>query len=450
MNNLSKRITPKYLMIFTIPSILMMVFISLYTIVDGAFVSNFVNTNALSAVNIVFPFQSLALALGIMLATGGSAICARQMGEGDRILANRSFSLVVFCGCIIGFLLLVLGTVFTGSLVRLLGANDVIYQYCYDYMYTLALFAPLGILYVMFQFLFVTAGKPHLAFFTTLTGGLLNIIFDYLLIVNFSMGIRGAAIATGIGYTCPAVLGLLYFSFNKKSMLRFAKPYFSLRVLKGVLINGSSEMVSNMATAITTLLFNLIIMKHLGEDGVAAITIILYLQFLFMAIFYGYTSGMAPLVSYNFGAKNQIQLRKLYKLSVLFIFVCSAIAFVFARVLNDSVVGLFVKGDTDVFEFANKGMKLFAYSFLLMGFNTFMAGFFTALSNGKVSALLSFLRTFVFTISSILLLPILLGVNGIWLAVPLAELLAFVITIVCIIKMQPKYKIFNLRIEKSI
>ncbi|MCD4836397.1 MATE family efflux transporter [Phocea massiliensis] len=439
MNHLAHNITPGFLLRFTLPSIVMMVFNAFYTIVDGGFVSNFVGTGALSAVNIVYPTQSLTLAIGIMLATGGSAVCARQMGQGDDQGAKHSFSLLLFCGAAIGLLMAVVGTVFAGPIVRLLGSNDAIFQYCYDYMFYLSLFVPFAILQVMFQFFFTTAGRPGLGLAATLLGGVANIVFDYILIVPANLGIKGAAIATGIGFVLPSVMGLLYFSFNRKGHLCLVKPVLNLQILGESCINGSSEMVSNLATAITTLLFNLVMMNLLGEDGVAAITIIFYAQFLFTAVFFGFTSGVAPLVSFNYGAENHTRLQKLYRLSLIFVGICSALAFGGSLLLKGTVIRAFAKPGTAVYALAEEGMTLFAIGFLFMGFNIFVSGFFTALSNGRVSAILSFLRTLVFIVAAILLLPLLLGINGVWLSIPFAELLAAGVSAFYLAKLKPNY-----------
>lgn len=439
MNHLAHKITPGFLLRFTLPSIVMMVFNAFYTIVDGGFVSNFVGTGALSAVNIVYPTQSLTLAIGIMLATGGSAVCAKQMGQGDGLAAKHSFSLLLLCGSAIGLVMAIVGVGFAGPIVRMLGANDAIYQYCYDYMFFLSLFVPFAILQVMFQFFFTTAGRPGLGLGSTLLGGVANIVFDYLLIVPMGMGIKGAAIATGIGFVIPAVIGILYFTFNRSGQLCLIKPTWNLKVLGESCVNGSSEMVSNLATAITTLLFNLVMMQLLGEDGVAAITIIFYAQFLFTAVFFGFTSGVAPLVSFNYGSQNHGHLQKLCRLSLLFVGICSALAFGGSLLLKGVVIQAFAKPGTAVYALAEEGMTLFAIGFLFMGFNIFVSGFFTALSNGKVSAILSFLRTLVFIVAAILLLPYLLGINGVWLSIPVAELLAAIVSAAYLIKLRPAY-----------
>lgn len=441
MQTLSRPVTPGFLLRFTMPGMLMMIFNSVYTMVDGGFVSRFVGTGALSAVNIVYPAQSLVLAIGIMLATGGSAIVARQMGAGEQRRARESFSLLVLTGAVIGVILGAAGACFPKPLVQLLGANDAILQDGIRYLFWLSVFAPFMILQVMFQFFFSTAGRPNLGLLSTLTGGISNIVLDYVFIVGEKMGIAGAAIATGIGFLLPALMGLAYFFFlRKEAVLGFARPVFRLKTLGQACLNGSSEMVSNLAVSITTLLFNLYMMQTIGEDGVAAMTIVFYAQFLFTAMFFGYTSGAAPLLSFHYGAKNTGQMQKLYRLSMRFVIAASLAAFAASLGLGNFVVGVFAPVGTAVYDLASHGMRLFAFGFLFMGFNIFASGFFTALSNGKVSAALSFLRTLVFIIAAICLLPRLWGVDGIWLAIPVAELLAAILSAGCLFHYRRQYQ----------
>lgn len=440
MNSLQKNITPAFILKFALPSVIMMVFNSFYTMVDGGFVSNYVGTNALSAINIVYPAFNFILAIGIMLATGGSAVVAKQMGEGKNLQARQSFSLIAVCGVAVSVIISIISICFTKNIVLALGANDTIYNYCYDYAFHISLFIPFSMLQILFQFFFSTNGKPGLGLLSTVIGGISNIIFDYIFIVLLNMGIKGAAIATGIGFTIPSIIGLIYFFRKGKSALYFVKPVFRWNIIVRSCINGSSEMVSNLSVAITTFLFNLIMMKYLGEDGVAAITIVFYAQFLFTAVFFGYTSGVAPLISYNYGAQNKKRLKKLFHTSIIFIATCSVLAYGFSNLLAEDVVGIFTETGSSVFDLAIQGMRIFALSFLFMGFNIFASGMFTALSNGKVSAMLSFLRTFVFIILAILILPNLLEVNGVWLSIPVAEFLALIISMWYIIKWKKVYE----------
>ncbi len=440
MNSFERPITPGFLLRFTLPGMLMMLFNSFYTMVDGGFVSNYVGTDALSAINIVFPLINFVLAVGIMLATGGSAVTARQMGEKEPELARQSFSLLTVFTAGLGIVIAVLSIVFADPIVWALGSTDVLYEYCRDYLVFMSLFTPCCMLQILFQFFFTTAGRPNLGLAATLLGGVANMVLDYVLIVPLHMGIRGAAIATGIGQTIPTVIGLVYFFSRRNDLLYYVRPVLRGWVLGRACLNGSSEMVSNLAVAVTTFLFNIIMLSYLGEDGVAAITIVFYAQFFFTAIFFGYTSGVAPLISFHFGAQNHDRLKKLVRLSLLFVAVCSLLAYGLSVVLSQTVVGIFAQRGTAVFSIASDGMELFAIGFLFMGFNIFASGLFTALSNGIVSAVLSFLRTFVFLVAAIELLPKLWGVSGVWLAIPAAELLALVVSLACILRYRKRYQ----------
>lgn len=440
MNTFEKKITPGFLIKFTLPSVIMMVFNSFYTMVDGGFVSNMVGTTALSAVNISYPLISLVFAIGIMLASGGSAVVAKQMGEGQQLKAKQSYTFIVTCGVVVGFIIAAIGLLFTKEISLLLGANEAIYEYCYDYILYISIFIPFAILQVLFQFFFVTAGKPNLGLILTILGGVANIFLDYLFMGPMNLGIKGAAIATGIGFTIPAVIGLIWFANKEDRLLCFTKSKFDGKVLVKTCTNGSSEMVSNLAVAVTTFLFNKLMMRYVGEDGVAALTIVLYAQFLFTAVFLGYTSGIAPLFSYNYGAQKEERLKKLFKLSIIFITICAVGAYAFSLLLAKPVVGLFSEPNSTVYNLAIHGMDLFGISFLFMGFNIFASGLFTSFSNGLISALLSFLRTFVFIILAIMILPKFLDVNGIWLSIPLAEVVALVVSVVCILKYKKVYQ----------
>lgn len=440
MNTFEKKITPGFLLKFTLPSVIMMVFNSFYTMVDGGFVSNMVGTTALSAVNISYPLISLVFAIGIMLASGGSAVVAKQMGEGQQLKAKQSYTFIVTCGVVVGIIIAAIGLLFTKEISLLLGANEAIYEYCYDYILYISIFIPFAILQVLFQFFFVTAGKPNLGLILTILGGVANIFLDYLFMGPMNLGIKGAAIATGIGFTIPAVIGLIWFAKKEDRLLCFTKPKFDGKVLLKTCTNGSSEMVSNLAVAVTTFLFNKLMMRYVGEDGVAALTIVLYAQFLFTAVFLGYTSGIAPLFSYNYGAQNEKRLKKLFKLSIIFITICSIGAYAFSLLLAKPVVALFSEPNSTVYNLAIHGMDLFGISFLFMGFNIFASGLFTSFSNGLISAILSFLRTFVFIILAIMILPKFLDVNGIWLSIPVAEIVALFVSVIFMLKYKKVYQ----------
>lgn len=276
----------------------------------------------------------------------------------------------------------------------------------------------------------------------TFIGGVTNIVLDYVFIVVMDMGIKGAALGTGIGFSIPALIGLIYFALNRKGTIYLVKTKFDFSVILKACSNGSSEMITNLSVAVTTILFNITMMKYLGKDGVAAITIVLYSEFLFNAIFLGYSSGVAPLYSYNYGVKDTQKIKKLFRYSIIFIGATSVVIFALVNVLSDDIVGIFVKGNREVFEIALNGMNLFSFGFLFMGSNIFISSLFTALSNGKVSAGLSFIRTFVLISLMIMILPLIFGVNGIWLAVPVAEVIALIVSIICVVKLRDIYLYF--------
>lgn len=427
-NPLAKDFNTGSLLKFAFPTISMMLFMGLYTIVDTIFVSRFVNTNALSAINIVCPVINLIVGLGTMIATGGSAIVARKMGAGEPKRAKQDFTLLILFGFILGVVIFILGIIFIDEIIYALGADKVLFPYCKDYLTIILLFTPASMLQVLFQNLFVTAGKPTLGLVLSVSAGVMNIVFDYLFMAIFGMGIAGAGLGTGIGYLIPAITGIIVFS-KKSGTLSFVKPIIDIKVLGGSCINGSSEMVSQLSTAITTFFFNRTMMNLLGVNGVASITIIIYTQFLLTTLFIGFSMGVAPVISYNFGANNYYGLKKIYKICISFIFVGSLFIFALSFINGNSLVRLFTGTNEAVYKIAINGFMIFVFSFLFSGFNIFSSAIFTALSNGKLSALISFLRTFGFIMIGLLLMPQFIGITGVWLAVPIAEILTLCISL---------------------
>lgn len=413
---------------FALPTIITMIFMGLYTVGDTIFVSRFVNTNALSAINIVCPVINIIVGLGTMLATGCSAIIARKMGAKDTQRARQDFTLIVLAGAIIGFIITAFGITFIDKIIWGLGSNEILYPYCRDYLFVLLLFTPASILQVLFQNLIVTAGRPGFGMFLSISAGAINVFLDYIFMVPLNMGIVGSALGTGIGYMIPTVIGIVFF-IRGKGTLKFCKPVLELKVLGESCSNGVSEMVGQLAAAITTFLFNGVMMKLLGENGVAAITIIIYTQFLLTAFYIGFSMGVAPIISYNYGSKNRIRFTRIYCICSKIIVGISIFVFLFALIFATSLVSVFSPAGTEVFEIARNGFYIFLVSFLFCGFNIFSSATFTALSNGKVSAIISFLRTFGFITIGLLILPIYLNVSGVWLAVPLAEFLTLFLSV---------------------
>ncbi len=429
-NSLGTKTSTKSILKFAFPTIIMMVFMSLYTMMDGVFVSRLIDTDALSAVNIIYPLSNVVIAIGIMLATGGSAIVAKNMGEGKGELAVNNFSTILVFGIIVGIVTSILFFMFSEQIILFLGASPSLLDYCNEYALVLMLFNPLCIIKALFEFFLVTAGKPKLGLTITVVAGVSNMVLNYVFIEIINLGIAGAALGTGIGYTVASIAGLYFFITNRKGTLYLVKPKFNLKVIVESCFNGSSEMISNISIAITTLLFNIILMFMLGEDGVAAVTIILYSDFLFVAIFLGFSSGVAPIISYNYGANNKSQLRKIMSFCFKFIFMSSISMLAIGLLSSSFLVNLFTSGNQSVYDIALNGMYLFIPSFLFKGFNIFITSMFTAFSNGKLSAFLSFVRTFGLLIIFMLILPQLLDVDGVWLALPLAEGVALIITLI--------------------
>lgn len=424
--SLNRRITPWSLLSFAAPSIIMMVFMSLYTIVDGIFVSRFVGSNALSSLNIVYPVVNVAIAIAMMLASGGNAIISKYLGEENKKRACESLTQFVTVCILVSLVIVVISQVFLTEISRLLGSNEVLLADCKSYLGMVSLFIPACMLQTLFQMYLVTAGRPTMGLLLMIGAGIVNAVLDYVLIVICDMGVAGAALATGIGQCIPAIAGLVFFMFSKGE-LRFTGFKLSLRELGHACYNGSSEMVSELSNSVVTVLFNLVLMRLAGEAGVAAISILLYGQFLFNAFYLGFTIGISPIVGFQYGAKDKKKLRSIYKIAFLFVAVSAVILTVIAEVLATWIITVFTH-DSATFELAEIGFKIFAVNFLFSGLNITSSGFFTALSNGKVSAIISFSRTFIFTVLSLLILPHFLKIYGAWLAVPIAEAVTLLVT----------------------
>lgn len=437
-NSLGKEVTFLSLIKFTLPTIIMMVFFSLYTIIDGIFVSRYIGSNALSAINIVYPVICILIGISVMMATGGSAIVAKFMGEAKDKEARESFTLITITSIIFGLIIAIFSLIFIKQIIYLLGSTDSLYENSHTYLFTMLLFTPVIILKMLFDYFLITAGNPNLGLLSAIIGGVTNIILDYVLIVPLNMGLVGAALATCIGYSLPSIIGIIYF-FNKKNTLHFVKPKFNFKTILYSCSNGSSEMVTQISSAVTTFLYNIIMIKLLGENGVASITIVLYAQFLLVSAYIGFTSGVSPRISYNFGSENKQQLYKIIKYSYILIMLFSISTFIISKYLSPLLISIFAGNGTELYDITLNGFNLFQISFLLCGVNIFTSGMFTAFSNGKVSALLSLLRTFIFLSSGIIFLPSLIGVNGVWLAVPLAEIMTLVFSLFYIYKYKNIY-----------
>lgn len=437
-NPLSQNFNSVSLIKFAFPSMVMMVFMGLYTIVDTVFVARFVDTNALSSINIVCPVINIIVGLGTMLATGGSAIVAKKMGNGKTNEARSNFTLIIVTGIITGLIITIIGLLFLDEIIRGLGASEILFPYCKEYLTIQLIFAVGNIMQVLYQNLFVTAGKPTLGLVLSVLAGIANIAFDYIFIVLLQMGIKGAALGTGIGYMIPTIIGTIFF-LTGNSELHFCKPKMDAFVLVKSCSNGASEMVNQLSTAVTTFLFNATMIKLLGEDGVAAITVIIYSQFLLTTLYIGFSMGVAPVISYNYGSGNVKQLKRVVSICFRFIMIVSALVFLFSFFAGESIAKIFAENNENVFAITKAGFAIFSFSFLFSGCNIFVSALFTALSNGKTSATISFLRTFGFIMIFLLILPRFLQVTGVWLAIPIAELFTLILTIYLIFRHRKNY-----------
>lgn len=431
MNILAKDFDTKSLMKYVLPTISMMIFMSTYTIIDGLFVANLVGEDALSGLNMAWPAFNLVLAIGLMFSTGGTAVMGRLMGLGKVHEARSFLSILYIVAAILGAFLTVIFLCFSDEIILLLGANDELFPFAKEYLVSLSIFSTSFFLQVYSQSFFVLAGKPILGFCSCLLGGTTNIVLDYIFISPnmLNLGIAGAGFATGIGNCIPAIWGILYFIFCKKGTLYFEKPILKIKMLFQSMFNGMSELVNQLSTAITTLLFNVILLNIAGVAGVASISVILYIQMIQVALYFGYAIGVAPIISYKYGADDKIGLQHVINISFKFIIIVSTLVILLSFVFAEFSISIFIDKSSETFEMAVYGFRLFSIAYLFMGVNIFMSSMFTALSNGKISALLSFTRTFVFLVSSLLALPYFLDLNGVWLAVPIAEFLAFLLSV---------------------
>lgn len=437
--SLAKNFNMKTLIAFAFPNMIMMIFLSLYTIIDGMFISGFVGTDALSATNMVYPVTSIEMAFSIMIATGGSAIIAKKLGEGRQKEARSILTALTILTAVLGVIIAVLSIVFLKPIVYLMGASQVQFGYCVTYLGLLSVFVPFFLLETMFQIFFVTAGRPGLGLIVTMSAGITNIVLDYIFMGPLKMGVAGAAVATGIGHVVVAVCGIVFFAFSKNNSVKFFKPDFNFKVIIRAMLNGSSEMVTNTATAVTTFLFNYEFLKFYGEDGVAAITIVMYFQFVFTSVFFGYANGVAPVISFKYGMQDIRQLKSIYRHSMIFIIVCSVGIFALSILSIGSVLKFFTSPDSGVYSLTLHGFKIYATSFIIMGVSIYASSLFTAFSDGLVSAVISFARTFIFLVGTVTVLPVVLGREGVWLAVPAAEAMGLAVAVFFLISKHKKY-----------
>ncbi len=424
---------------FTLPSICMMVFTSIYGVVDGLFVSNFAGKTPFAAINLVMPFIMILGGMGFMIGTGGTALVSKLLGEGKKDEAHSTFSMMVLFTLLLGLVLSAVGFLTMRPVSYFLGATDAMIDDCVLYGRIVTGFTFAFMLQNVFQSFFIAAEKPRLGLIVTVAAGVTNMALDALFIAVFDWGVAGAAIATGLSQCVGGVLPLIYFLRPNDSLLRMRPTSLRLRPILQACGNGSSELMSNISSSLVGMLYNFQLMRLIGEDGVSAYGVLMYVQFIFVAIFIGYSIGSAPVVSFHFGAQNHDELKNLLRKSVLLMSSGGVLLTVAARLLSALLAHLFVGYDAVLFDLTTHAFRLFSWSFLLADFNIFTSGFFTALNNGAISAAISFLRTLVFQTASVLILPLLLGVDGIWWAITVAEIFAFLISLLFLFLKRNKY-----------
>ena len=438
---LSDHFTYGRLLRFVFPSVVMMIFTSVYGVVDGLFVSNFTGTTTFAAVNLIWPYIMGLSVVGFMIGAGGTALISRSLGEGKGERANREFSLLVYTTVVLGLGFTVFGIVTMPAVASLLGAEGELHRIAVVYGRILAAAQMPFMLQVAFQTFFITAEKPKLGLAATVLAGVVNMVLDALFIAVFRWGVVGAALATALSQTVGGLLPLLYFARPNSSLLHLTKPTFSWRVLVQTCTNGSSELMTNLSMSLVNALYNLQLLRLEGENGVAAYGVIMYANFIFVAVFVGYAIGSAPVVGFHFGAGNTGELKSLLRKSLTLMAAGGGAMMALALVFAPALCRFFVGYDPALLALTTRGFRLYSLSFLLMGVNIFASSFFTALSNGPVSAAISFLRTLVFQAAAIFLLPLLIpGADGVWLAVSTAELLALSVAVFFFVKLKGRYQ----------
>lgn len=436
---LSDRFSYGRLVRFALPSIAMMIFISVYSMVDGLFVSNFTGKEALAAVNLVYPLAMALGSIGFMFGTGGAALVAKTMGEGDEVRANRLFTFIALAAAALSVVLCAVGAFALEPLLGFLGADGQLLDLSLLYGRVLLAALPFSVLQNMFQSFFIAAEKPYVGLAVTVAAGLSNIVLDYLFIVVFGWGIAGAAVATMVGQVLGAAVSVAYFARSRTSRLRFARPVRDLRALGKACVNGSSELMTEVAASVVSTLYNFQLLMLLGADGVAAYGVIMYVNFVFTAVFFGFAMGTGPVVSYHYGAQNKDELKSLFRKSLVLVGGAGVTMFAASQLFGGALVGVFVGYDPDLVALTLHGFRIYSVSFLMAGFNIYGSAFFTALNNGKVSALVSFMRTLVFETSTVMLLPLVWGVDGVWSAIIVAEACALVLTVGFLVYLRKPY-----------
>lgn len=436
---LSDHFTYSKLLRFVFPSIIMMIFTSIYGVVDGLFVSNFAGKTAFASINLVMPFVMILGGIGFMIGTGGTALVSKVLGEGKKEKANKIFTMMIIFTLLLGTLLSVIGVVSMPWVADFLGATEEMMADCILYGRIVTGFTVAFMLQNVFQSFLIAAEKPKLGLLATVLAGITNMALDAIFITVFKWGVAGAAIATGLSQCVGGIFPLIYFSRDNSSLLRLTNTKLEIKPILNACGNGSSELMSNISSSVVSMIYNFQLMKYVGEDGVSAYGVLMYVQFIFVAIYIGYAIGCAPIMGYHFGAQNHGELKNMLRKSAFLSAISGVVLTILAIVLSSPLAKLFVGYDEELYELTRHAFSLFAYSFLLAGFNIFTSSFFTALNNGAVSAAISFMRTLIFQTSSVLILPIFLGVDGIWWAITVAEVFAFILSLIFLFAKREKY-----------
>lgn len=436
---LSDHFTYSKLLRFVFPSIIMMVFTSIYGVVDGLFVSNFAGKTAFASINLVMPFVMILGGIGFMIGTGGTALVSKVLGEGKKEKANEFFTMMIIFTLLLGALLSVIGVISMPWVAKFLGATEEMMADCVLYGRIVTGFTVAFMLQNVFQSFLIAAEKPKLGLLATVLAGITNMALDAIFIIVFKWGVAGAAIATGLSQCVGGIFPLIYFLRKNSSLLRLTKTKLEIKPILNACGNGSSELMSNISSSVVSMIYNFQLMKYVGEDGVSAYGVLMYVQFIFVAIYIGYAIGCAPITGYHFGARNHNELKNMLRKSSFLSAVSGVVLTILAIALSSPLAKLFVGYDKELYELTRHAFRLFAYSFLLAGFNIFTSSFFTALNNGAVSAAISFMRTLIFQTSSVLILPIFLGVDGIWWAITVAEIFAFILSLIFLFAKRKKY-----------
>ena len=437
---LSDHFTLGRLFRFCLPSVVMMVFTSIYGVVDGYFVSNFVGKTPFAAVNLIMPFLMILGGVGFMIGTGGSALVAKYLGEQNNDQARRVSSMMLIVTLILGVSTSALGIIFAENVAQLLGADSELLPYCVTYARTCLIFNTMFMLQNVFQSFLVTAERPKMGLAVVIAAGCTNMLLDFLFIAVFELDVVGAALATGLSQTVGGLLPLIFFlRRNNGSKLHMVRTRLEFRPILQACANGASELMTSISSSIVSMLYNFQLLRLAGQDGVSAYGVLMYVQFIFAAVYIGYAIGTAPITGYNYGAQNHAELKNIRRKSIKVTLTAGVIMVIIAELLAPVLAGIFVGYDKDLFGMTVHAFRLFSFTFLLSGFNIWCSSFFTALNNGAVSAAVSFLRTLVFQLAAVLILPIFLKLDGVWISVAFAEVCAFVISLLFLIAKKKKY-----------